>query len=257
MTSAANDISRSVSGYLSRTGNEHFEIKCALIDMDGTLYNSMIYHTAAWHRMMTELGVECEREEFYQFEGMTGAATIRLLFDRAFGKSVSDEECKELYHRKTEYFREFPPVDIMPGADAMLKCLMDNGIDRILVTGSGQRTLIERLERDFPGAFTEDKMITSKDVKHGKPHPEPYLKALELAGVKANEAIVIENAPLGVKSGSDAGIFTVGVTTGPIPKQMIADAGADIIFDSMQAFAEQLPELIKQLQELIERKLTK
>ena len=64
---------------------------------------------------------------------------------------------------------------------------------------------------------------------------------------------MIENAPLGVKSGSDAGIFTVGVTTGPIPKEMIADAGADIIFDSMQEFAEQLPELIKQSQELTER----
>ena len=93
--------------------------------------------------------------------------------------------------------------------------------------------------------FSESKMITSKDVKFGKPHPEPYLKALEIAGVKQNEAIVIENAPLGIKSGVDAGIYTVGVTTGPILEEMFREAGADIIFDSMQNFADTLGVLIK------------
>ena len=238
-------IEKSIENYLNRVGCDTFKIKYALIDMDGTLYNSMIYHTAAWYKLMTELGVECNKDEFYQYEGMTGAATIRLLFKRAFGKDVSDEECKELYHRKTLYFQEFPEVKIMPGADKMLNVLKNSGIERIIVTGSGQRTLLDRLERDFPGMFSESKMITSKDVKFGKPHPEPYLKALEIAGVKQNEAIVIENAPLGIKSGVDAGIYTVGVTTGPIPEEMFREAGADIIFDSMQNFADTLGALIK------------
>ncbi len=238
-------IEKSIENYLNRVGRDTFKIKYALIDMDGTLYNSMIYHTAAWYKLMTELGVECNKDEFYQYEGMTGAATIRLLFKRAFGKDVSGEECKELYHRKTLYFQEFPEVKIMPGADKMLNVLKNNGIERIIVTGSGQRTLLDRLERDFPGMFSESKMITSKDVKFGKPHPEPYLKALEIAGVKQNEAIVIENAPLGIKSGVDAGIYTVGVTTGPIPEEMFREAGADIIFDSMQNFADTLGVLIK------------
>ena len=59
-------------------------ITAALCDMDGTLYDSMSRHSAAWFRLMTELGVECERDEFYLYEGMTGANTIRHLFKRAF-----------------------------------------------------------------------------------------------------------------------------------------------------------------------------
>ena len=247
-------IKESIEKYKKRVGCNKFCIKSALIDMDGTLYNSMIYHTVAWYKLMTELGVKCNKDEFYQYEGMTGAAIIRMLFKRAFGKNVTDDECKELYHRKTLYFHEFPEVKIMPGADKMLETLKNNGIERIIVTGSGQRTLLDRLERDFPGMFHEEKMITSKDVKFGKPHPEPYLKALEIAGVKQNEAIVIENAPLGVKSGVDvplsncvnSGIYTVGVTTGPIPQKMFTEAGSDIIFESMQNFADTLDVLIKE-----------
>ena len=57
-------------------------------------------------------------------------------------------------------------------------------------------------------------MVTAFDVKHGKPHPEPYLMALEKGGFNVNEAIVIENAPLGVQAGIAAGIFTIAVNTG-------------------------------------------
>ncbi|MDE6866981.1 MAG: beta-phosphoglucomutase, partial [Muribaculaceae bacterium] len=66
--------------------------KAALIDMDGVLYDSMKLHTLAWYRMMTELGIPCERDEFYLYEGMTGKATINRLFQRAYGRDASQEE---------------------------------------------------------------------------------------------------------------------------------------------------------------------
>ena len=50
-------------------------------------------------------------------------------------------------------------------------------------------------------------MVTAFDVKYGKPNPEPYLMALKKGGFKPNEALVIENAPLGVQAGVAAGIF--------------------------------------------------
>ena len=71
------------------------------------------------------------------------------------------------------------------------------------------------------------------------------MKGLEFAGCLANEAIVIENAPLGVKAGHAAGCFTVAVTTGPIPEADMTANGADIIYNSMPQFAKQLPELLK------------
>lgn len=57
-------------------------------------------------------------------------------------------------------------------------------------------------------------------------------------GVKANEAIVVENAPIGVQAGAAAGIFTIAVNTGPLDGQVLLDAGANLLFPSMQAFCD-------------------
>ena len=241
------DLKKDIKQFLSRHNYTRVTPRAALIDMDGTLYDSMVNHTAAWHKMMLGLGVKCKRDEFYLYEGMTGAATINLLFRRAFGHEVSPEECARLYKIKTELFAQQPPVEPVEGAREVMNKIMDLGWKRVLVTGSGQSSLINRLPEDYPGLFDDDMRITSHSVKNGKPHPEPYLKALELARVKPWEAIVIENAPLGVKSGDSAGVFTIGVTTGPIPAKELLRAGAAIVFDSMEQFAENFDSLIDAL----------
>ena len=58
------DIHGAIERYKNRHGYTTFNQRAALIDMDGTLLDSMKWHTKAWHRMMTELGVECTRDEF-------------------------------------------------------------------------------------------------------------------------------------------------------------------------------------------------
>lgn len=211
-------------------------LRAALVDMDGTLYDSMPRHAEAWHTLCAEIGIDATRDEFFLYEGRTGASTINLLFKRAFGREASPEECKRLYHRKTELFAAMPAVEVMPGAQSFIGLLADRGTECVLVTGSGQNTLLNRLDSDYPGIFV--KRITSRDVTHGKPAPEPYLKALAMAGATASEAIVVENAPLGVESGVAAGVFTLAVTTGPIPRSEFVKAGADLIFDSMEQCAE-------------------
>lgn len=236
-------IATAVGRYLRRTGFSRVALKAALIDMDGTLYDSMGNHADAWHRLMTELGVATTRDEFFLYEGMTGAATINLLFRRAFGRDASAGEVAELYHRKTVYFTELPMVYPMPGAADMLGFLASENVRRVLVTGSGQSSLIGRLAKDFPGAFDSGDLITARDVTRGKPHPEPYLKGMSLAGAEPWESIVFENAPLGVEAGAASGAFTIGVTTGPVPREALADAGADLIFPSMTECAASLPRL--------------
>lgn len=234
----------SIKRYAETHNLERLNIKTALIDMDGVLYDSMKYHTIAWERLANELGIPCTRDEFYLYEGMTGAGIIDLLFNRTFGKGVTEEEAKRLYSIKAKYFLEVGKVEIMPDADRMLSTLKNNGIGRVLVTGSGQASILERLDVDYPDIFPKDKRVTALDVTNGKPHPEPYLRGMEKAGCKAEECIVIENAPLGVQAGKAAGCFVIAITTGPIPKDKIKEAGADLIFDSMGDFANTLPELI-------------
>lgn len=240
-----NDIlSEALERYRERTGFARLQPRAALIDMDGTLLDSMARHTAAWHRMATELGIPCSRDEFYLYEGMTGSETINRLFRRAFGREATDSEKKELYARKSAYFNELPRADVMPGAQRMVGYLKSFGVERVLVTGSGQLSNLERLKTDFPGGFADNLRVTSGNVRHCKPHPEPYLTGMSLAGVEPWQSIAVENAPLGVRSASDAGAFTVAVTTGPIPEPEMWKGGADIVFESMPAFADALPTLL-------------
>ena len=212
--------------------------KFALIDMDGVLYDSMPYHTLSWQRMITELGLSCTREEFYLYEGMTGRDTIDVIFQRELGRRADPEEARRLYERKARYFVEYGPREMMPGADRMIRALMDAGIGRVLVTGSAQSALLDRLDRDYSGAFPHDKRVTAHNVARGKPFPDPYLKGLQLSGVHPEEAFVIENAPLGVRAAKAAGLDTIAVTTGPIPRENFIAEGADEIFPSMPAFAD-------------------
>ena len=228
-------IDKAIAHWKQRTGYNALSVKAALIDMDGTLYDSMRNHTAAWYRLMTEQGIDCTRDEFYLYEGMTGASTIKRLWKRQWDKVPDDELIKELYHRKTIYFNECPRVSPMPGAQSMIAKLLKNGVTTVLVTGSGQPSVLDRLAVEFPGAFDENHRVTARNVTHGKPHPEPYLKGMAFAGTEPWESIAIENAPIGVESAVASGAFTIALTTGPIPAKALEAAGADLVLPSMQA----------------------
>lgn len=220
--------------------NFSLELRAALIDMDGVLYDSMPYHAQAWHKMMEEQGITTDPDEFYLYEGMTGAATINLIFNRELHRDATEQEKKDLYARKSELFVESGKKKPMPGADRMLRAFMRAGVPRVLVTGSGQSSLLGSIGSDYPGAFPDGMRVTAADVKHGKPNPEPYLKGALKAGVEPSQAMVVENAPLGVRAGKAAGCFTVAVTTGPIPREEFEKEGADMIFSSMNEFADWL-----------------
>ena len=203
--------------------------KAALIDMDGVLYDSMKNHCRAWHTTMSRHGLDIPYEEFFLYEGMTGEATINLLMERERGVTLGSGECREIYKMKADEFQRLGEVQTMEGAAEMLRILAEEGLTTVLVTGSAQSSLLNRLEFDYPGFFPPERRVTALDVSRGKPDPEPYLKGLEKAGVAPSEAIVIENAPLGVRAGKGAGIFTVAVMTGPIPREEFEKEGADLI----------------------------
>lgn len=240
-----NDSIQAIRRYLEANNLGCLDIKAALIDMDGVLFDSMPLHTLAWKHLSDDLGIEASRDEFYLYEGMTGVATVNLLFRRRFGSEPDVEEARRLYKVKAGYFQSMGRPAAMPGAYDMLSCLKREGIERVLVTGSGQPDILRRIDDEYQGLFEKHLRITAADVKHGKPHPEPYLMAQQRVDALPSQTIVIENAPLGVEAGHASGAFTIAITTGPVPKQSFVDSGADLIFDSMPQFAEQLPHLIQ------------
>ena len=215
-------------------------IKAVLFDMDGVLYDSMPNHAKAWSTAVTEFGLSMSPHEAYLHEGRTGHGTINILAQRHWGRNATTEEMERIYAAKSALFNSCPEPQPMPGAAQLLQSIRSLGLTIVLVTGSAQHSLLTRLAHDFPGIFSAERMVTAFDVKHGKPHPEPYLMGLEKAGVSASEAIVIENAPLGVEAAHAAGIYTIAVNTGPLSPKVLLDAGADIVLPREGGFAQAL-----------------
>ena len=192
-------------------------------------------------------GLNLSREEAYMHEGRTGAGTINIVCQRQLGRDATQGEIESIYLEKSIEFNKHPQAERMPGAWELLQKIKAEGIIPTVVTGSGQASLLDRLEHNFPGMFRQELMVTAFDVKYGKPNPEPYLMALEKGGLKPNEAIVIENAPLGVEAGHKAGIFTIAVNTGPLNGEILLNAGADLLFPSMQSLCESWEKLARLL----------
>jgi HAD superfamily hydrolase (TIGR01509 family) len=219
-------------------------LKAVLFDMDGVLYDSMPVHARAWEETFRNCHIPCTYEEFYMHEGRPGFSTINLIFRRTFQREATQQEIDGIYALKCRLFKAYDTQAVMPGARRVLAKVKAAQLKIVLVTGSGQASLLSRLEKNFPGYFQDDLKVTAFDVVHGKPHPEPYLRGLEKAGVAPHEAIVVENAPMGVASAVAAGIYTVAVNTGLLADSVLQDAGADRLYPSMQALADDWEEMI-------------
>ena len=220
-----------------------------LFDMDGVLFDSMPYHAKAWHKAMAEFGLDLSEEEAYMHEGRTGFSTIQIIAARK-GLTATREMADEMYRVKSAYFSQFPDPAPMPGALPLIRKMQAEGIMLLLVTGSGTTTLLQQLNEFYPDVFVPERMVTGFDVKKGKPDPEPYLMGLARGSavlgreLRADECLVVENAPLGVRAAVAAHIPTIAVNTGPLPDHVLLDEGAKWLFPSMQALCDAWPHFL-------------
>ena len=203
--------------------------------MDGVLFNSMPFHAKAWAEVMKEHGLHFTEQDCYINEGRTGQDVIDFCIQRDQHRQATQEEIWAIYREKTERFHAQGEVKPIPGVQDVLNYLHRNGAQIWVVTGSGQSSLLDNLNNHFPGIFSAERMITAYDVVHGKPDPEPYLKAWERSGLNKNNCFVIENAPLGVRSGKAAGLTVLAVNTGPLPDTYFYKEKADHVFPDMSA----------------------
>ena len=241
-------IEGAIKDYLRTNGHLQMNLKAILFDMDGVLFDSMKNHAEAWNKAMKLYNMDLSKEEAYMHEGRTGASTINIVSQRERGCESTEEEINEIYHTKTVIFNQLPKAERMPGALEVLNKIKQGGLVPMVVTGSGQRSLLDKLNHNFPDIFVPELMVTAFDVKYGKPNPEPYLMALQKANIMPNEAIVVENAPLGVRAGVAAKIFTVAVNTGPLPDKVLKDEGANLLLSSMNELNDRWSELYNSFQ---------
>ena len=234
----------SIKNYLEKHGFEALRPKAVLFDMDGVLYNSMPNHAVAWRRSMAKFGINMSELDAYMTEGARGVDTIRAMVRQQQGHEITEQEAQLMYDEKTRQFHALPETPVMEGIPELMAQLHHDGLQIGVVTGSGQRPLINRLMKDFGQYLCEEHIVTAYDVKQGKPHPDPYLMGLQKMGqLQPWQALVVENAPLGVRAGAAARIFTIAVNTGPLPDESLLEAGASMLFSKMTDLSEAWPQL--------------
>ncbi|MCR5680124.1 MAG: HAD hydrolase-like protein [Prevotella sp.] len=239
-------MNKAIEQYLERHGFEALCPKAVLFDMDGVLYDSMPNHAIAWHESMSRFGIHMTELDAYATEGARGVDTIRKMMKTQQGRDIDEAEAQRMYDVKSEIFHALPQPPIMAGVLHLMSQIRSMGLRIGVVTGSGQRPLIQRLLSDFGEFLDADHIVTAYDVKHGKPLPDPYLMGLQkTGGLKPWEALVVENAPLGVQAGAAARIFTIAVNTGILPDSQLWDSGANLVFPSMTSLSEVLPSLVR------------
>ena len=237
---------KEIQKYLTDHGFGSFVPKVVLFDMDGVLYDSMPNHAKAWQEAMAEFGIHFTAEDSYATEGMRGVDTIRIYARKQLGKELSEAEAQQMYDEKARLFHLMPTAQIFDGVIDLMQRIKADGLKIGIVTGSGQRPLIERLSHDFQDFVEPEHIVTAYDIEHGKPAPDPYLKGLKLAGdLKPWEGIVVENAPMGVRAGVAANIFTIGINSGILPDTALTREGANAVFPSIREFSNHWDALLK------------
>lgn len=122
-------------------------LRATLFDMDGVLFDSMPAHAKSWAQVCREFGFDIEEQEIYMNEGRTAFTTLNVFTQRQFGRDTNPEEVERVYQRKCEIFNAFPTAPKMHGAQELLDQITADQLTRVVVTGSGQASLLDQIGR--------------------------------------------------------------------------------------------------------------
>ncbi len=175
-------------------------IKAIFWDNDGVLVDTEGIFFRANREILAGAGISLEWEQFEEISLTNGGSVLQLAQKPgtdAFYKLRRDRD--DLY---AELLTRKPLV--IDGVREVLDVLRGKYVMGI-VTSSGHEhfEIIHRQSRLLPYFQF---VLTMKDCTHFKPHPEPYLKALEISGFLPRECLVIEDSPRGLAAAVGAGI---------------------------------------------------
>jgi len=191
--------------------NLQTKIRAIFLDFDGTLVDSESLHYEAWSAAVSGHGAGTDWEDYQlRFVGKSDRWAGRAFLEEAGhapDESVIDQVCltKHAYYRQrsAERLRIDPLVrDWLLGLPREFSLAVVSSSPTVDVEptllASGLRTRLNA-------------MICGDHVERLKPHPEPYLTALERVGCRAEEAIVFEDSSSGMTAAKAAGIEVVRV----------------------------------------------
>ena len=214
-------------------------LAAALFDFDGTLVDTteMIFQSMR-HATSSVLGREdFTREELLANVGQPLPRQMEI-FD-----AEKAELLLEAYRAHHEEHHDALIAEF-PGVDEALNRLRTAGVRIIVVTSKRRRSVEMALEK-FPGLdLVVDLFVTMEDTTDHKPHPEPLLKGLELAGdVPKDKAVYVGDSPFDVQAAKAAGLRSVAVSWGAFSENTLREAEPDHLVPDIDAVVDVLLEM--------------
>ena len=209
-------------------------IRAFIFDMDGVITNTMPDHFRAWREVLLKEGIHVTHHDVYSREGQRGIKSVEELFG-VYDRGFTMRKGRAILREKERLFKRIVKQRFVPGARSFLKNLKRRGYLLALVTGTSRHELHQILPDRIYQLFNT--VVTGNDVRHGKPHPEPYRLALKKLSIKPRAALVIENAPFGIRSAKSAGIRCLALATS-LPGQYLRQA--DAVFSSIHELRDRI-----------------
>lgn len=194
-----------------------------IFDHDGLMVNTEDVVYTAYLRIFGPRGLAFPWDYYVTSLGMPVTESLAMYLRDLDDPMTVDE----LALARAEQMRTLIETDLrpMPGLVPLLDALQTRG-DLLAVATSGTRSHIDNSLARFGLTGYFDAVVCIDDVARGKPHPDLILEVLRRTGAAASDAIMLEDAPLGVEAAHRAGVFCIAVPTHGVPLDAFALAPA-------------------------------
>lgn len=209
-------------------------LNALIFDFDGLILDTETPEFDVLQEIYAEYGAELSVEKWGQIIGGSGAVRFDPVADleQILGKKLPRQRVLDAWRAKADALIAANPI--LPGVMDLLDEAQNRGL-RLAVASSSEHWWVDgHLKR--LGIFERfEHIICSEDVTRTKPSPELFLLALTKLNTRANQAVVFEDSPNGVKAAQAAGIFAVAVPN-PITSLLNFDPPPNLQFESLAEF---------------------
>lgn len=200
----------------------------AILDVDGTLVDTNFHHAIAWYRAFRQHDIVLPIWRIHRAIGMGGDQLVKHLcgegVEREHGDAIRDAQ-------GDRYGELIDEVEPLAGARELIEDLKARGHAVVLASSAKEEEVDHYLDlleaRDLTDGWT-----TSADVESTKPEPDLVQAAVEKAG--GGPAVMVGDSVWDCEAAKRAGLDTIAVLTGGFSEQELRDAGAAIVFESIE-----------------------